>query len=89
MGLLQGLNARLGKLIARADCGARDLGWRYVHLQTRVYQNVKDKTSPSLSHDVQLAVIKSVKLKCGTDLILYDPCTKRVFPSEREDSRRW
>jgi DNA-binding beta-propeller fold protein YncE len=48
-------------------------------LQRGFTSNGKDK-SVTIFDTKTLAVIKTVKLESGTDAILYDPFTKRVFP---------
>jgi DNA-binding beta-propeller fold protein YncE len=77
--VIQVLNADSGKLLGQvAAPGAHgvalapDLGRGFT-------SNGKDK-SVTVFDTKTLAVIKTVKLEGGTDDILYDPFTKRVFP---------
>jgi len=77
--LIQVLHADSGKLLGQVPAPgahgvalAPDLGRGFT-------SNGKDK-SVTVFDIKTLAVIKTVKLEGGTDAILYDPFTKRVFP---------
>jgi len=76
---IQVLNADSGKLLGQVPAPgahgvalAPDLGRGFT-------SNGKDK-SVTIFDTKTLAVVKTVKLEGGTDAILYDPFTKRVFP---------
>lgn len=77
--VIQVLNADSGKLIGQvAAPGAHGVALA-PDLQRGFTSNGKDK-SVTVFNTKTLAVIKTVKLESGTDAILYDSFTKRVFP---------
>ncbi len=77
--VIQVLNADSGKLMGQvAAPGAHGVALA-PDLQRGFTSNGKDK-SVTVFDTKTLATIKNVKLETGTDAILYDPFTKRVFP---------
>ena len=77
--LIQVLNADSGKLLGQvAAPGAHGVALA-PDLQRGFTSNGKDK-SVTVFDMKTLATIKNVKLEGGTDAIVYDPATKRVFP---------
>jgi DNA-binding beta-propeller fold protein YncE len=77
--LIQVLNADSGKLLGQiAAPGAHGVALA-LDLGRGFSSNGKDK-SVTVFDTKTLAVVKTVKLEGGTDAILYDPFTKRVFP---------
>src|SRR5260370_12935396 len=77
--VIQVLNADSGKPLGQiAAPGAHGVALA-PDLQRGFTSNGKDK-SVTVFDMKTLAVIKTVKLEGGTDAILYDPFTKRVFP---------
>jgi DNA-binding beta-propeller fold protein YncE len=76
---IQVLNADSGKLAGQIPApGAHGVALA-PDLHRGFTSNGKDKTV-TVFDTKTLAVIKTVKLEGGTDAILYDPFTKRVFP---------
>jgi hypothetical protein len=77
--VIQVLNADSGKLLGQiAAPGAHGVALA-PDLQRGFTSNGKDK-SVTVFDTKTLAMVKTVKLESGTDAILYDPFTKRVFP---------
>jgi len=77
--LIQVLNADSGKLLGQISApGAHGVALA-PELHRGFTSNGKDK-SVTVFDTRTLATVKSVKLESGTDAILYDPFTKRVFP---------
>lgn len=77
--VIQVLNADSGKVLGQVPApGAHGVALA-PELQRGFTSNGKDK-SVTVFDTKTLAVIKTVKLEGGTDAILYDPFTKRVFP---------
>jgi len=76
---IQVLNADSGKLLGQIPApGAHGVALA-PELHRGFTSNGKDK-SVTIFDSGTLAVIKTVKLEGGTDAIVYDPATKRVFP---------
>jgi DNA-binding beta-propeller fold protein YncE len=77
--VIQVLNADSGKMLGEiAAPGAHGIALAR-NLNRGFTSNGKDKTVTIFDINT-LTVIKSTKLEAGTDSIVYDPFTKRVFP---------
>jgi hypothetical protein len=77
--VIQVLNANSGKLLGEISApGAHGVALASA-LERGFTSNGKDK-SVTVFDMRTLAVIKTVKIEGGTDAILYDPFTQRVFP---------